>query len=345
MRRHLAPLLALALSGPARGDDVEWEVRGELGGGADSNPRRLAGPGAGAAAFSSALVEARAVVEGDGRRAAVKLSEAGRVYLEDPQANAVGSRLEMEVRHRLGAGLAAGASLRASDLRERSGVLDQGALAGKGSLSWEGEQWGADLAVAWSLFAPRQADLRPFASQGPELTARLSRAASGGHTVAVGLILSVSEYGAWPVPRRDEAAGGSAGWAYRGSLLASASYDLTASRSTVAGGAFQRHRLAVASAFFLPGEASLAFRARLQWSRYPEPLYLEQQLLLDGGESQDSVEARLAVPLGGPWELALSFGRHWSEAILGGTGPAFGRTVGALTLGFRQGASFTMGTP
>jgi hypothetical protein len=341
--RSLALLLALALAGAARADDGAWEARGEVGGGVDTNPGRLAGPGAVAAGFTSALVEARAGVEGEGRRASVRIAEAGRLYLRAPRANALGSRLEADVRLGLGAGFGAGASLAGSDLRERGGVLDQGTFRGEATLAWEGERWAASGGAAWSLFAPRWAEFRPFASQGPELAARLSHSPSGGHAVALGATLRSSDYGAWPGGRRDRAAGGSAEWAYRGPFVVSARYDLTGNRSTFDGGDFQRHRVALAAAAYLSGDSSLAVRVRLQRSRYPRALQLQEQLLLEGGEGQDAVEARLVLPVRGGWELALSLARHWSEVVRGG--PSFDRTVAALTLGFRHGASFTMGTP
>jgi hypothetical protein len=276
VRRPLALPLALAIAAPALADDGAWEARGEIGGGVDTNPERLAGPGSSAAGFASALVEARSRVDGEGRRASVRIAEAARLYPEAPQTNALGSRLEMEVGFGLGAGFGAGASLTGSDLRERSGLLDQGTLRGETTLAWEGERWGASGGIAWSLFAPRHGDFRRFAAQGPELAARFSHAPSRGHTVALGATWRASDYGAWPGGRRDRAGGGSAEWAFRGPFLVSARYDLTENRSSDEGGDFRRHRVAFAAAAYLGGETSLAVRARFQRSRYPRAPQLDQ---------------------------------------------------------------------
>jgi hypothetical protein len=342
-------VLLLALAAPvASGAEGEWDLGAELGGGQDTNPERVSGPGGpGPApeAFATALARARGGLEGDRYRLSARLTGAARLYPGRPDASAGGARLEADARREISGPLAAAAELDASGLSERGHRLDQRTLRAQGGLRWDPGRWSASLAGGWALFEPLGAELRPFRASGPELWLRGALGAGTAaqrHVLSAGLGLWSAGYPGWPeaaqARRRDDTLTAMAEYAWRGPMLAALSYAWSSNRSTAPGGAFERHRVTARGAAFLPLELSLALRASLQWTRYPEPLYLAQQLLAGGGESQNAVEARLARRLGGSFELALSFAHYWSEAVSGGTAPGFARSVTSLTAGWRGGS-------
>jgi len=339
--RLAAAFSLLATAAGARAADPEGglDLRVEAGGGVDSNPRRLAGF-SGGEGFATALARVRLSRGGEGSRLALSLTEAGRLYPGARGADALASRLEAAGSASLPAGFALSATASASDLSERAGSLDRHALRGEAALVRQGAALGAALAAGWSLFAPREASLRPFRSQGPEGWLRAWWSPAEGHRLTAAAGLSAAEFPAWealaaePLTRGDTAFTAAAGWSWGGAALASAEWDFTRSRSNAAGGDFDRHRVALRAAARCAEATSLALRASLQWTRYPDPLLLpSQQRLAEGQEALDLVEARLARSLGGPWEVALSLA--WTRARGGPGAPAFSRLVGGLSLGWR----------
>lgn len=341
VRRATTLLCALALAAPAGGGAAgEWDLRVELGGGLDTNPERLAGPGAEAEGFATALARARGALEGERLRLSGDLSLGGRLYPGRPGATAGASRLDGAARLALGDGLAAAAAIAASTLAERGHRLDHQALRGEGALRWERGEWGTSLSGGWTLFAPGDPVLRRFQASGPEGWLRASFTPATAHALSAGLGLWRAAYPRWDVPaeeRRDLSWTAAAEYGYRGAVLATLGYAWTSNRSSAAGGDFERHRVTARGAAFLPLDLSLALRVSLQWSRYPEPLYLPQQLLLaEGQESQNAFEARLVRPLGESWELALAFAHYRSEVARGGAAPDFARSVASLTVGWRR---------
>lgn len=345
----LLPLL-LALAAPAaRGADGEWDLGAELGGGVDTNPDRLAGGGAEAGGFALALGRARAALEGEAWRAAVRLGAGARLYPSRSGATAGAWRLEAASSRDLAGSLQAQAGLAASGLSEVGGRLDRRALRGLAGLRWDPGAFGASLEGGWAMFGPRGAELRAFRASGPEGRLLASWSPSPRHLLTAGIDLWRADYPGWPAAagagRRDDTATASAEYAWSGPLLAALGYSFSSGRSTAPGGDLERHRVSARAAAALPRGLTLAIRASLQWSRYPEPLYLPQQLLLAaGGESQDAVEARLTVPLGGSFELALASAAYWSEAVSGGTAPSFFRSATSLTAAWRAGSGYSSGT-
>jgi hypothetical protein len=339
-----APLaLLLALAAPAAsGAEGEWDLAAELGGGQDTNPERVSGsggPGAAPEGFAAALARARGALEGDRYRLSARLTGAARLYPGRPDASAGAARLEADARRGIAGPLGSAAELDASGLSERGHRLDQRMLRARAGLRWDPGSWSASLAGGWALFEPLGAELRPFRASGPEAWLRSSWAPAQRHVLSAGLGLWSAGYPGWPAVaqarRRDDTFTATAEYAWRGPLLAALSYAWSSNRSTAPGGAFERHRVTARGAALLPLDLSLALQASLQWTRYPEPLFLSQQLLAGGGESQNAVDARLVRRLGGSFELALSFARYWNEAVSGGTAPSFGRSVTSLALGWR----------
>jgi hypothetical protein len=330
---------ALAAAPEAAAAEHDWSMQAETGGGIDTNPSRVA-TSEGPAALVLGQVRARDRVAGDGWGAQADLTAGARLYLDAPGATALASRLEASGQAGLGGPLTAGASLLASDLSEADGLLDGDVLRGNLSLHLGRPGWGASLAAGWLALLPRAADLRAFGSSGPEGWLRGTLAPRPGHQLSAGLGFAFASFPRWQAPGREDTAWTlEAGYGYRGGLVADLRYAFTASRSTVDGGAFDRHQLRGRAALFLRGDWTLALRAALQRSRYPAPLYLLQQLRLPSGdEGQDLVEGRLAIPLGASSELRLSLARSWGETVPGASSPVVGRTLATLSVAWREGA-------
>jgi hypothetical protein len=338
-----APTILVLLLAPwapfARAADVDWALSAEVGGGQDTNPERLSGPegrGASPEGFAAALARARGALELERFRLSARLTGAARLYPGRPDATAAAGRLEADLRQGIAGSLAATAELDSSGLAERGHRLDQRTLRALAGLRWDPGTFGASLTGGYGLFEPLAAELRPLRARGPEGWLRAHWAPEPRHAFSAGLGLWSAGYPGWPegqARRRDDTFTATGEYAFRGPLLAAFAYAWSSNRSTAAGGAYERHRVTARGAAFLPLDLSLALRASLQWTRYPEPLLLPEQLLAGGGESQNAVEARLARRLG-RLEIALSFAYYWSEAVSGGTAPSFSRSVTSLTAGF-----------
>jgi len=360
-RRPVLLAAAVALAAPlsATHADGDASLHAEGGAGVDTNPGRSIGGAGPADGFAIALLRARGVAGGGGLRLAATLDEAVRLYRREAQASAIASRLDTAARLPLGAGLVAGADLSARDLTERGHGLDQDALHGEGSLAWTGGAWGAALSGGWTLFAPREATLRPFLASGPEAALRLSWAPSADDVLSAGYGVAWASFPRWDAVasggRDDRTQTASVEWARTSDdFIVSVGYAYAWNRSSADGGNFDRHRVAARGAATLPLDVTVALRIALQWSSYPRPLFLPQQLLLaEGQESQDALELRLTRPLGRAAELALAIAHYRAEAVSGGGSALdYRRTLVSATVTWRGewrrdhgAASFTMGTP
>ncbi len=336
----IAAALVVAPPVAAAAADHELGLRAELGSGIDTNPERILGEGARAREYALALVQVKGWLEGDRYRLAARLTEGARLYLGLPDASASASRLEATARASLRHGIAAGAAISANDLTERGSELDQDSLHAESSLLGEAGPWSASLSGGWTLFAPRAAPLRAFEASGPEASLRAGWAPARKHTLSAGYGMWWADYPRWgelaPGGRDDRTGSVSAEYAYQGELLAALGYAYSWNRSSAAGGAFERHRVTARGAAHLPGDLTLAVRGSLQWSHYPEPLFIEQQLLLAlGQESQDALEARLSHPLWEGLELSLACAFYRNEAVQGGPALGYSRTLLFATVGWR----------
>jgi hypothetical protein len=325
----------------ARGADLELALEAELGAGVDTNPERVLGASESADGFAVALVRGKLRLEGERAGLSAQLSEAGRLYFGAGSATAGASRLEAQGQLRLSERVSAGASLLASDLTERGHRLDHDVLDGSAFLSWASGPWGASATAGWNLFAPRDAPLRAFLSSGPHAGVRGSWRFLPAETLHAGYDFAAPAYPRWReavgTERDDRTHTLSAEWVHRGSFLAGLGYAYSWNRSSAAGGDFDRHRVTGRLATYLPYDFTLALRGSLQWSRYPEPLFLAEQILLaEGQQNLDSLEARLTHPLRGALEVALSLALYRAEAVVGpGDAPSFTRGVASLALTWR----------
>jgi hypothetical protein len=345
---HLAAALAAIplLAAPwgaraAEGPDL-WL---ELGAGADSNPARAPGSAAGGQGLTSLLGRVRHAWAGQASRLTVSLTEAGRLYPGATGSDALASRVEVAGRAALPAGLALAASGVASDYSERAGLLSRHAGRGEVVLSLEHEALGGSLSAGWSLFAPRERSLRPFRAEGPEGWLGGWWTPAEEHELSVAVGLSRAGYPSWdalgavgPRTRVDDAGHVRAEWSWRGPALLAGGWSFTRNRSGVPGGGYDRHRLTARAALRLPLRLTLAARAALQWTRYPDPILLEaQQRLAEGQESLDTLEVRLTRPLTGELDLSLALAWYHTEAAAGA--PGYQRVVATLVLGWRAGGA------
>jgi hypothetical protein len=341
----LALLAALAVASPAgaAAAEGELELQLEAGGGADSNPTRALDGGGTPGGFGLVLVRARAEVVGERLRFQAALDEGARLYPGQEAASALASRLEASLRVALGGGLAAEASLSARDLTERGHALDQDALHSEASLGWARGGFGAALAGGFTLFAPREATLRPFLASGPEAALRAWWSPRPEHLLSASGSVWWASYPRWgelaPGGRDDRTSTLSAEYAWRGDFLAALGYAFSHDASSTDGGDYDRHRLTARGAVLLPLELTLALRAALQWSSYPRALFLSEQLLLAAGqENQDAFEVRVTRPLGADLELALAAALYRAEAVQGGgAAPEYTRAVLSTTLVWHAG--------
>jgi hypothetical protein len=341
----LVPLVSivLALAGPVRtvaeAAERALSLEAELGGGADGNPDRLTGAGSPAAGFATVLLRARGSLEGERSRVLGTLTEGGRFYPGPSEASAAASRLEATATTLLSGGWTAGLSLVASDLTEEGHELDDDEGKGLLSLAFETGRLRARLGAGFELDRPRGPTLIAFEELGPEASFGLDLRLSREHVVSAGYGFEYLAY-----PRWEELAGSgradttqtfSFDYGYDGNFLAGLGYAYAVNRSTVAGGDFERHRVTGRLAAYLPAELTLALRAALQWSHYPEPLYLKQELLL-AEENQDLLELRLTRAISDELDVSIAYSTYHEEATPGTPAPGFARTLVYLVLSWRR---------
>jgi hypothetical protein len=345
-RIALLALVVAALPAPAAASDADVEVAAEVGTGLDTNPRRLTGDAGPAGGFGFAQVRARGRLTGERLRLDGRVAQAGRLYPGASDATASASRADLGASVALSDHLSLGATLAASDYTERAHRLDEDAAEAQASLSWSGGELAASLSGGWNGFLPRGPELRPFRASGPEGSLRASWAPAQQHAFSAAYTLWAAAYPRWreaaPGARRDDRTHTvSAEYAHRGALVAALGYAFAWNRSGAAGADYQRHRVTARCAAFLPYDFTVAARGALQWSRYPDPLLLQQQelLLAQGQENQDALEVRLTHPLTARLEIALSVAWYGGEIATGPSiaAPGFSRVVATTTVGWRGG--------
>jgi hypothetical protein len=340
--RALAGLAAAALhwaAPAARGAELDLAV--ELGAGVDTNPERATGPAGPAKGFATALLRLEGRAEGERGRAEAALTAAARGYPGASGSSALASRLDAAGALALGGGWSAGGALVASDLTERAGRLDQDVLRGEASLGLAGAVASGAVAAGYGTFAPRDPELRPFEARGPAAALRLGVALPAGHGLGAAYTLWAATYPRWRAfagqDRDDRTHTVSLEWSYRGAFLAAAGGSYAWNLSSAPGGAFRRARLTARAAAELPLAVTLAVRGALQWSTYPDPALVGQQVLLAAGsEDLDALEVRLARPLAGGVEAFAALALHRGETVTApGLAPSYGRTVGTVGVAWR----------
>ena len=313
-------------------------VEAELGAGLDDNPDRLTGSGSPAAEFLSLLVKARGSLEGEGAQVRATLIEGGRLYPGPSQADAVASLFEASASAGLSRTLTAGLELRASDLSEEGQVLDDDTVRAQALLAYRVGRLRARLGAGFGLDRPRGPTLWAFEALGPEASIGLEVVPARQHALSAGYAVEYDDYPRFAELAQRERADTTqtllVDYRYDGDFLAGLGYAYAWNRSSAPGGDFERHRLTARLAAYLPLELTLALRVALQWSHYPQPLYLEEQLLL-AEENQNLLEVRLTRPLCEGLELALAGSAYREEATPGTPAPGFARDLVSLSLVWR----------
>jgi hypothetical protein len=98
--------------------------------------------------------------------------------------------------------------------------------------------------------------------------------------------------------RQDTAWNVTAGYAYRGPFTASVSYNFFAQRSNSYGESMTRHRLVATGGFRLPWKLYALVEGALQYTVFPNGIYLSPEILLvEDDENTSALSAKLVRPL------------------------------------------------
>ena len=111
--------------------------------------------------------------------------------------------------------------------------------------------------------------------------------------------------------RRDAQFGGQASYAYRGPVAVQGGYAYLRINSTSYGEASERHRLWAAASAKLPLRLYASLQAAWQFIRYPDGIFLSQDLLLLDDESQSSLGAKLAFAATEQLDVELRYATYW----------------------------------
>jgi hypothetical protein len=126
------------------------------------------------------------------------------------------------------------------------------------------------------------------------------------------------------VPRRDGVLQASAGYEYKGPLVARVGYSFRLDDSNAFGQSSQRHRVSAQVAAFLPGRVALLAQGALQWTRFPDGLSLSPDLLLQE-DSESTNQLTLKVTRGFDVGLELSLRGEFYQSSLSTNGIKYGR--------------------
>lgn len=183
-----------------------------------------------------------------------------------------------------------------------------------------------DLRAGWQAF-----DYFPepiFSEQGPSVAAILSARPFRRHTFFASYRLMPQTYvGPQQILPSGQGVGqrfdwyhvASAGWALRGPVIAGVTYSFTDDRSDAYGESFLRHRLQLLAGFSLPWELTLVASAALQFTSYPDGLYLSPQiLLLEDDDDLDSVTVKLSRDLGKGFDVEARVGYYRNDLFQNG---------------------------
>ncbi len=247
-----------------------------------------------------------------------RLELGAKKFLAVVDEDALAERLELEYSARLGGlslGAAAFAKLRESRGRARDDRdFDAGAYAEQAL--GRGLSLRLSAGVRRYLYVPDSG----YDALGPraEIAGRWSP--SRGHLFVASASASLPEYGAQArlsqtAPsgerRRDRVLGGQVGYAYRGPVALQASYSIYEDQSNSFGESNLRQRFFAAASGRLPLTMVGSIQAAWEFIRYPDGIFLSQDLLLQDDESQSFVAAKLALPLSDHADLELRWALYW----------------------------------
>jgi hypothetical protein len=321
---------------------AEWEssTRADLAPGADTNALRetfggrVRPDGLLSATVQSALLGA---FERGGISASGALG--GKLFASQHDADLIAARMELAARLRLVGPLFGSLQAGGKDLTERGHVRDYDTAHAGGGLDSLLFGLRFQASGGYALVAPRSLLSRAFSARGPTAAVTGTFTTDDrSHAVSLGWDLWYRRFPRWfdpgepGVARTDAAHTVTLGWQHKGDFVFGAGYAFTLNQSTVRGAIYQRHRIFFRGALEMPFDITGALQGQLQLSRYPEGIFVGEQLLGDNDENQSSMEARLTRPMGEKWDLFLGLSVYGSE-LAGQTGPDYTFLRGVLMVG------------
>lgn len=323
MPRALASFALLALllaSPPARAASAQGSLTASVGPGLDSNPARTVGTGDALDGFVGLSATGRGKLQvGEAQQLQGRYDLGLRKYLRDGGEDLAVQQLALDWSVRLGPA-AVGAEATGKWRLSRSGARDYLDGGGELFLDWSfARAFSARLTAGgrgFRYFPHRGYD---FAAPQANLSARLIPARR--HVFGAGAFAAMpffrgparvdAEGTLSPDARRDRQIGAQVSYAYRGPLALQAGYAFLRIDSNSYGEASERHRLWGAAAAKLP--LRLYASAQLAWQhiRYPDGLFLSEELLLLDDESQSSCALKLAFAATERLDLEARWAAYW----------------------------------
>ena len=307
------PLLALLLSAPAFAD-AQGTARLWVGSGYDSNARRdfVRDDGSGAVAPEPDLVlSAIGAAEGRVRGPSVQATGAYELGLREfmrlPTEDVTIQSANLDGSVAVSRQLAVGLDARGKD--RRGGERDYTDLSAEAFAEWAPDaavdlraRGGAHRFIYWDpigysfgaselgLSARYRFDRHHSALLFGDLGSRIYQSMTHPNPVVA----------APPPPdrRRDQVLGAGAGYSYRGPFTVTLTYSYTEQDSNSFGETVTRHRLAATGGFRLPWRLALFAQAAVQLSRYPDGVYLSDELnITEDDDTHNAVSLRLVRPV------------------------------------------------
>ncbi len=107
-------------------------------------------------------------------------------------------------------------------------------------------------------------------------------------------------------PRQDQVISGGAGYTYRGPFTFSATYSYAEQASNSFGETTLRHRLTLTAGLRLPWRVTLLAQAALQYARFPDGVYLSDELnITEDDDTHNSGSLKLVRPVSEQVDLEL----------------------------------------
>jgi hypothetical protein len=320
-------LLLVLVAGGAGAADFEGQARVWLGPGFDSNARRDY-VSAGVATLPDAFLYALGQLGGSlrlGERVQLRggYEVGGRLFLLLPGEDTVLQSAQLSARVQATDWLLVGLAGRARDRRgaDRNYTDLQGGLTldfvpdPHLSLAVEVD---AHRFLYWSRFA--------VSFHGPEVQVTARYRFDRHHGLTAWGLFSPRAYDAAanprpppappPLPslRADTVLAAGVAYAYRGPFQVSASYEYLDDTSTSYGETLRRHRLSVAGGVSLPWELTALGQATLQFTLFPDGVYLSPELsVADDDENSSSVSVKLVRALGAHVELDVRYAFYFNQ--------------------------------
>ncbi len=333
-------LVALLAASPVAATAVEPALHGEATVGFDTNPLREASGEEGIYPFLGTILDVGLAHGGEQTQLRAALSEGARLFLgpEARDADMLASRLDLDGTWSAGDQGEVGATLALRDLTERGGVRSETGGSLRIDTRVRVHRFDVETNGGLSVSYPRTSLLGDFLALGPDAGIDVGFAPRPRQRLRIGWELRARRYPRWSEERWDVANGLVLDWSQRGTIIAGGGYGLTVNQSSVAGGAFVRHRIWARAAAELPWQVTLAAQGSLQWSNYPGGLASPaERLLAENDERENAIELRFSRPIGHDLEAVLKLAAYGSELSAGtGSDPLrYGREVVQLSIGWR----------